>query len=303
MKAMRLYGLAVVLACMTLMVASCGNSDSNTQSAVYKVEYLPGTGMNAPTEGKTAFQLKISKTSDGSAVTGITPELAFTMTMNSGDSHSTPIDSVKESSTPGTYDCTVYYLMASKMMDGSSMGTWEMKVTVNGETKTFNPDVAMSMDHDNVKKSLKGQNDIISSMSSTENRTYYVFNDGMTSGMGGAYTMNLFIAAKESSTSYPALSSVSTTTLHDENNVAWTADPITVEASTDGATWTGATNSAGGHWSASLSSGISSMGTNTIYVRLFVGKDGGAAEQKTTNGSAVSGSNGYQTMSVTPSSM
>ncbi len=26
------------------------------------------------------------------------------------------------------------------------MGTWEMKVTVNGETTIFNPDVAMSMD-------------------------------------------------------------------------------------------------------------------------------------------------------------
>ena len=71
MKLIRSYGLALVLvclACMTLMIASCGKSDnSSTPSAVYKVEYVPGTGMNAPTEGKTTFQLKITKQSDGSA--------------------------------------------------------------------------------------------------------------------------------------------------------------------------------------------------------------------------------------------
>jgi hypothetical protein len=289
---------------MTLMIASCGKSDdSSTPAAVYKVEYVPGTGMNAPTEGKTTFQLKITKQSDGSAATGLAPELTFTMTMTSGDSHSTPLDSVKESTSPGTYDCTVYYLMASKKNDGTSMGTWEMKVTVNGETTIFNPDVSMSMDSDTVKATLKGQNDIVSGMSGTEKRTYYLFNDGLVSGMGGMYTLKLFIAAKESSTSYSALSSVTTTTLHDENGVAWSANPVSVEASTDGASWSNGANSTGGHWSVSLSSGITSSVTNTIYVRLSVGKNGGTAEQKTTDGNAASGSNGYQTILVTPSSM
>jgi hypothetical protein len=307
MKVTRSYGLALVLvclACMTLMIASCGKSDnSSTPAAVYKVEYVPGTGMNAPTEGKTTFQLKITKQSDGSAATGLAPVLTLTMTMSNGDSHSTPIDSVKESASPGTYDCTVYYLMASKMNDGTSMGTWEMKVTVNGETTIFNPDVIMSMDSDTVKATLKGQNDIISGMSGAEKRTYYLFNDGLDSGMGGMYTLKLFITAKESSTSYTALSSATTTTLHDENGVAWSANPVSVEASTDGASWTNGTNSTGGHWSVSLSSGITSSVTNTIYVRLSVGKNGGTAEQKTTDGNAVSGSNGYQTILVTPSSM
>ncbi len=52
-----------------------------------------------------------------------------------------------------------------------------------------------------------------------------------------------------------------------------------------------------------LMSGITSSVTNTIYVRLSVGKNGGVAEQKTTDGNAASGSNGYQTILVTPSSM
>ena len=206
MKLIRSYGLKLVLVClvcMTMMVVACGKSDdSSTPTAVYKVEYVPGTGMNAPTEGKTTFQLKITKTSDGSPATGLTPTLSLLMTMTSGDQHATPIDLVSESSTtPGTYDCTVYYLMAS----GATMGTWEMDVTVNGETTKFNPDVAMSMKSDTVKATLKGQNDIISSTSGTEKRSYYIFNDGLTSGMSmGSGTLKLFIAAKDSMMSFPA---------------------------------------------------------------------------------------------------
>ena len=188
------------------------------------------------------------------------------------------------------------------------MGTWEMTVTLDNETTKFNPDVAMSMQSDTVRATLKGQNDIISSMSGTEKRSYYIFNDGLTSGMGmGSGTLNLFIAAKESMMSFPALvsTSVSTTTLHDETGASWSADPVTVEASLDTAftlPYSG-TNTKGGHWSISLMSGITSSVTNTIYVRLSVGKNGGTAEQKTTDGNAVSGSNGYQTILVTPSSM
>jgi len=306
MKVIRSYGLVMVLVCMTLMIASCGKSDDNsTPAAVYKVEYVPGTGMNAPTEGKTTFQLKITKTSDGSPATGLTPTLSFLMTMTDGTQHATPIDLVSESSTtPGTYDCTVYYMMSS----GATMGTWEMTVTLDNETTKFNPDVAMSMKSDTVRATLKGQNDIISSMSGTEKRSYYIFNDGLTSGMAmGSGTLNLFIAAKESMMSFPALvsTSVSTTTLHDETGASWSADPVTVEASLDTAftlPYSG-TNTKGGHWSISLMSGITSSVTNTIYVRLSVGKNGGTAEQKTTDGNAVSGSNGYQTILVTPSSM
>jgi uncharacterized repeat protein (TIGR02543 family) len=272
-------------------------------NTTYTVEYVPGTGMNAPTEGKSTFQLKITKTSDGSPAGGLTPTLSLLMTMTSGEQHATPIDIVSESSTtPGTYDCTVYYLMAS----GATMGTWEMDVTVNGETTKFNPDVAMSMKSDTVRATLKGQNDIISSMTGTEKRSYYIFNDGLASGMGmGSGTLSLFIAAKESMMSFPSLvsKSVSTTKLHDETGASWSADPVTVDGSLDGTSWTAGTNTKGGHWSISLMSGITSSVTNTFYVRLSVGKNGGVAEQKTTDGNAASGSNGYQTILVTPSSM
>jgi hypothetical protein len=300
----RSYDLVMILICTTLMISSCGKSDDgSTPTALYTVEYVPGTGMNAPTEGRTTFQLKITKTSDGTPATGLTPTLSLIMTMTSGEQHSTPIDTVSESSTtPGTYDCTVYYLMAS----GASMGTWEMDVTVNGETTKFNPDVAMSMSGDTVKATLKGQDDLISSMSGTEKRTYYLFNDGIMNGMSmGSGTLSLFIAAKESMMSFPALASqsVGNTTLHDETGASWIADPVTVECSLDGNNWTSGENTTGGHWSVSFMSGITSSVTNTIYVRLSVGKDGGMAEWKTTDGNAVSGNNGYQTVYATPGSM
>ncbi|MGE5172744.1 MAG: hypothetical protein ACM3MD_02835, partial [Betaproteobacteria bacterium] len=292
--------LVLAIAAILTLAAACGSSSSDSATPVYSVEYVPGTGMNAPKQGKTTFQLKITKQSDGSPATGLNPSLDLMMHMTSGDSHSTPVDVVSESTTtPGTYNCTVYYLMAS----GPTMGTWEMKATVNGETTTFYPDVAMAMGSDTVRASLKGQNDIISSMTGTEKRTYYLFNDGLASGMSmGSGTLNLFIAAKESMMSFPALASkaVSTTTLHDETGAAWIADPVTVEASTDGINWTSGTNSNGGHWSVALMSGITSSVTNTIYVRLDVGKNSGTAERKTTDGNADTGTNAYQTILATP---
>jgi hypothetical protein len=300
----RHISIIIVLLSFTLaFVAACGKSSSDTSTSAYKVAYIPGTGMIAPKEGKTNFRLTITKTSDGSVVSGLTPTLSLLMTMTNGEQHATPVDVVSESTTtPGTYDCTVYYLMAS----GPAMGTWKMSVSVGGETTVFYPDVAMSMSSDSVKAILKGQNDFISGMTGTEKRSYYIFNDGLASGMSmGSGKLDLFIVAKESMMSFPALASkaVSTTTLHDDSGTDWIADPVTVEASTDGTTWTSGTNSAGGHWSINLMSGITSGVTNTIYVRLSVGENGGAAEQKTTNGLADTGTNGYQTIFVTPRSM
>lgn len=305
MKVIRSYGLAMVLLCIALMIASCNNSSSSplNPNATYAVEYIPGTGMNKPTEGKTNFKIVITKKIDGSAATSLTPTLSFLMTMPDGKQHATPIDLVSESGTPGTYDCTVYYLMASRMGDGTPMGTWKMSVTVDNEITTFNPDVDMYMGTNTPFKTvLTGQDDLISSISATAKRSYYLFNDGLTSGMSGT-TFHVFITAKESSMSFPALSSATTTTLHDENGTAWTANPITVEGSLNTTDWTSGTNTTGGHWSIMFASGITSGATNTIYVRLSVGKDGVGVEQKTTDGNAASGSNAYQTFYAMPAGM
>ena len=296
MKVIRSYGLAMVLVCITLMITSCGKSDdSSTPAAVYKVEYVPGTGMNAPQQGKTTFQLNITKTSDNSPAAGLTPTLSFLMTMTDGTQHATPIDLASESTTtPGTYDCTVYYLMAS----GPGMGFWELKVKIGGmmgETATFYPAVSMAMGGSTVRSTLKGRSDIISSMTGTEKRSYYLFRDGL-SGTTGNHAFNLFIAAKESMMSYPALSTLAMTTLHDQNGTPWAVSTVTVLASTDGSTWSSpAGETARGHWSFSGLTGLVSGQTATIYVKLNVNE-----EDKTTDGNAASGANAYSAFKVMP---
>ncbi len=250
----------------------------------YRVEYIPG--MMAATQGKTAFKIKITNRSDGSPATGLTVSLMPMMHMATMG-HSTPVDSITENG-DGTYSCAVYYLMAS----GPGMGYWELQVMIGGmmgETVTFYPAVAMAMGSTTTRATLKGQNDIISSMTGTEKRSYYLFNEGLIDTTG----FNLFIAAKDSMMSFPAVSGG--TTLHDDTGAAWNANPVAVSASTDGATWTAATDKTGGHWSVSGLSGLSSGVTGTIYVKLNVN-----GEDKTTNGNAASGTNSYASFTVTP---
>jgi hypothetical protein len=256
----------------------------------YKVEYLPG--MMAAAMGKTSFKIKISKRSDGSPATGLSLSLMPKMYMATM-SHMTPVDGTITESAPGTYSCTVYYLMAS----GPGMGYWELKVQIGGmmgETATFYPAVGMAMGSTTVRATLKGQSDLIGSMISTSNRTYYLFRDGLVSGTTS--TFNLFIAAQESMMSFPALSTLSTTTLHDQSGTPWTVSSVTVLASTDGSTWSSpAAETATGHWSLSGLSGLVSGQTGTIYIKLNVN-----VEDKTTDGNAASGANSYAVFTVTP---
>lgn len=251
----------------------------------YRIEYVPD--MMAARQGKTTFKVGITYRSNGLSATGLAVSLMPMMYMASLN-HSSPVETVIEDAVePGTYNCTVYYLMAS-MMSGMSMGYWELKVMVGGmmgETATFYPLVGMAMGTDTVRATLKGQSDMINGMSGPEKRTYYLFNDGV-----GASSFELFIAAKESMMSFPAVSDG--TELHDEFGAAWTVNPIVVSVSTDGSTWTTATDNTGGHWSVT---GLTHTGT--VYVMITVN-----AEQKTTDGNTPSGTgvNDYATFTVTP---
>jgi hypothetical protein len=275
-----------IVTVIVLFVSGCGKSSSDSVTPVYKVEYLPGTGMNAPIQGKTAFQLKITKQSDGSAATGLAPSLTLTMTMTNGDKHSTPADPVKESATRGFYDCTVYYLMAS----GPTMGTWEMKVTVAGETTIINPDVAMAMGNDTVRATLYGVDDIVSGMSGTTYNKYYIFRDGMTSQ--AMPTLNLYISHAEDMMMDFKAASVGSVLSSPTDTVT----TMTIQASLDGgSTWIAGTDNANGHWSVPGLTGLVTGQTSTIYVKLNVN-----GQDKTTDGNTASGSNSYATFVVIP---
>ncbi len=231
--------------------------------------------------------------SDNTAVTGLGSSLTLMPWMHMATrSHSSPWDNAVVDNGDGTYSFTVYYLM-STAMNGISMGYWHLDVIIGGsETATFYPTVAMTMGTDTVRAQLKGQQDNIAAAPATEQRTYTLFKDGGMTYDNTTHTLNLFICAKESMTSFPAVSVG--TVLHDASGAPWTVGPMSVEASTDNVTWMPGTNSAGGHWSVPGLTGLTRGAAGQVSVRVFVN-----GEQKTTNGGAPSGTNAYAAFAVT----
>ncbi len=266
----------------------------------YKVAYL--SGMMGAMAGKTAFKLRVSNLADDTAAAGLSLSLMPMMYMASGMMHSSPIGGCSESATAGEYDCTVYYLMASAMSNGLSMGYWQLKVMIGGmmgESVTFSPAVMMAMG-DTAKVTLRGQtgSDMIAGMAMAENRSYYLFKDGL-GGMTGHHTLTLFAAAKESMMSYKA---VSAGTVLNSGDAAYalTVASMAVEISTDGSTWIDASNSGNGLWTATGITGLTDGTASNVYARLTIN-----GEQKTTNGATPvgDGSNDYGTFMLTPGGM
>jgi hypothetical protein len=254
----------------------------------YKVEYLPG--MMPATQGKTSFKIRISNRSNGSPVPGLSLALMPKMYMATM-SHATPVDTVTDNG-DGTYSCAIYYLMAS----GPGMGYWELKVMIGGmggESAVFFPNVGMAMAANTVRTTLKGQIDIISTMTGTENRSYLLFRDGL-SGTTGNHTFNLFIATKESMMNFPA---VAGGTVLSSPTGTWAVDMATssLAASTDLSSWVTGTVTNGGHWTVPGLTGLVTGTSGTIYVKLNVN-----SEDKTTDGYAASGANAYSTFKVMP---
>ena len=279
------------------MLGGCGDSSSGSNgdndanvalTTSYRIVREP---MSGPMEGRSVCTLSITRRSDGSPATGLDISLMPVMEMMNGHTHSTPVGGCSEQS-EGRYRCTIYYLMASEM-NGQQMGTWDLRVTLGGEEAHFYPDVKMAMGGDTVKAVLLGQNDRIAGMGGTsENRKYFLFNDGIT-GTTGNHTFNLFIATKENMMSYPAVSVG--TVLKDENGNDWTVDSMSVEVSTDRTNWIAATDNGGGHWSAAGITGLTDGSRGTLYVRLTVND-----EQKTDDGNAPDGVADNAAFEVTP---
>jgi len=286
MKPTIFMSLLVMLTALC-MLWGCGGSGSSSTSptttsstltaltTTYKVEYTPVTTAK---DGKSTFKIKLTNRSDGTAAAGKTITLTPMMYMTSM-SHSAPFDAPVDNG-DGTYTSSIYYLMD---------GDWTLTVAIGSETATFNITVAAATGS-TIRATLKGITDKIAPMSGTTpvSRTYYLFNEGLSGG-----TFSLFIAARDDSMmlSFPAVSSGST--LHDQDGNAWTVSTILVEASSDGGTtWVTATpGSVTGHWTVAGLGSFTSGGT--IKVRVTIN-----GEQKTTDGSAVSTTNGSTTFTI-----
>ncbi len=249
----------------------------------YKVEYIPG--MMKAMEGRTEFKLRVTDIDTDTPVSGLNIRLMPMMYMSSM-MHGTPVADVIDNG-DGTYTGRVYYLMASRMMNGMSMGFWQLKVMIGdmmaGETAVFFPDVMMSMDSGNsVKAVLKGQTDsdmITGMMGMKENRSYYLFRDGLYPVKGGGYTLTLYVAARENMMSYARVfdGAVLSATTDDELTIT----SISLEASLDGASWFPAVYEVTtGTWSVELG-GLTVDITSNVSLRLTVN-----GEVKTVNGMA-----------------
>jgi len=270
----------------------------------YKIEYV--AGMMEAMEGKTSFKLNVTDAVSGAAVTNQDITLMPMMHMPTHH-HGTPVGTCINNG-DGSHDCSVYYLMPSRMMNGMSMGYWDLEVTVGGmpgEMAHFYPQVMMAMGGDSVQARLKGQLDEIEGMAMEEGgmpmpekRTYYLFKDQLT-GMTGNHSLELFIAAKQSMESYPGVYAGKILNMGDLD-YALTISSMSVEVSTDEINWITATDNGTGHWVADGITGLTDGTAGTVHLKLTVN-----GEQKTTNGAvpAGDGTNDYTRFTITPMAM
>ena len=258
-------------------------------SKSYRVEYIAG-GMMGEQVGENTFTLRIS--ADGTPASKLMVSLMPMMHM-AGMMHATPNEGCSESATTaGDYTCTIYYLMASEM-NGMSMGYWQVKAMIGGmiggmmgESVSFFPTVMMAMG-DTALAKLKGVSDEIPDMMGmAESRTYYLFNDG-----ADADSLSLFIAARESMMSFPALYVGQTFNSGTADELSVTSVDVEV-SSDDGASWTAASDDGNGHWSIS-GLGLTAGQANALRVRLTVNR-----EIKTSNGTDTG--TDYATFTVSP---
>ncbi len=298
-----LFLFGMVLLC----VSGCGGDDDKKESAgstvdldnvvvtdSYKVEYLPA--VLEATQGKSEFQIRLTNIGNGQAVTGAKISLNPVMDMPS-KTHATPVDGCFESDSAGIYDCTVYYLMPSKKGD-IELGKWRVEVTIDAghekEQAVFYPLVKMA-GSDTVRVRLKGIEDKIAGITVPESRSYFLFYSEL-SGSADNHYFQIFVAAKESMMSYPALTSNALFNAADIDYELQISS-VEIEFSTDAEFWQSANDDGNGYWSVNDLDGLSAGSEGRVYVRLSVN-----GEQKTTNGKSPSGdgSNDYATFIVTP---
>jgi hypothetical protein len=267
-------------------------SYTTVETANLKITYSPPM-MNV--HGKNQFKLIIEDTSGGAPApaTGLTDLEVMPIMYMADRNHATPVGEIAESAIPGEYDVTIYYLMPSRMMDGTTMGTWDLKVMTGMKSVHFYPNIEMAMMNNTARVQLKGINDLIIDMNGLPvPRPYNLFRDSLTQqGSGSTYDFDIFIAPMENMMSFPALIDGMTLT-SGMGGTAYVVSGITVEASVDdGSTWnTGSTGVTDGVWSFNALN--LNSGANEVRVRLTV-----SGETKTDGGLATDPD--YQTFTVT----
>ena len=277
----------------TFSVASVANLE---------VTYTPPM-MNV--HGKNVFTLTVANTSGGGAtpVTGLVPgtDIKVMPMMYMADRiHSTPMGGIREVDAvnqPGVYEVTAYYLMPSRMMDGTTMGTWDLKVMVNMQSVHFYPNIAMAMMNNTARVQLKGVDDKIINMDGLPvPRNYNIFRDNFEQRGGNTYDFDVFIAPMENMMSFPALVDPMTLT-SGMGGTPYDVSGVVVEASVNGGAYAAGTDNGNGTWAFDALTGFNTTPgfNNLVRVKL---KD--SIEVKTSDGlAAQTDTNDFATFTVT----
>ncbi|MCK5263737.1 MAG: hypothetical protein KAJ92_08610, partial [Gammaproteobacteria bacterium] len=282
------------------------NFRTNSTSASYNFSYTSQMMMGMDKEGKNNFQVNITDV-NSDPVTGQNVTVMPMMYM-ALKTHSAAVDGNCLENAPGVNDCTVYYSMGSRMMDGSSMGEWDLKIMVGGmtgESAHFYPEVMMAMLNaelgvgaDNPHIKLKNSGDTITDMDDVESaRTFLLFKSSLI-GTTDNHSLQLYIATMESMMSFPAVYpgvALNAGTMNQLNIDTMTVDVSTDPAFTNPISLSGSSND--GYWTSAAIQGL----TNTVQTRLYVRMSiNGLNYNSSIDGVLIEGVNEYATFTITP---
>ena len=265
----------------------------------YKVEYVPGE-MDAA-QGKTEFQIILTDLTAAKDLqarfAGPTVTLMPLMYMTD-KTHSTPVANngacvENFTTTIGTYDCTIFYVMADTM-DGISTGHWELEVTIGGtESVMFYPSVGMAMG-DTPVVMLRNENLAMNSVA----RTFHVFKSSLT-GTTGDHTFELFTSTMETMMSFPVV--YPNIVLNQDSLMPLPIFTMTIKVSTDPTFVTDvvdAISGANGHWSVPGIQNLVDGQEGKLYVEVIIND---FVLNSSIDGVAGAGINNYGTFTITPS--
>ena len=273
-------------------------SDAATQG--YAVEYVADpAGLHV---GKSHFQLKITNKADGTPAAGLastiqlTPKMTMTtqsMTMSHGAP--VPVDAVAESSVTGTYDCTLFFQMASVDGQGNTLGSWTLDVTIgSADTGSIDLTVTPPAGTDTADVMLRNSSDTIAAMGGTKMRPYPLFRDTLAAAQGG-YGFTAFLATEqEDAMVWPPVTVGLELVDTSGTVVQLTVQSLDLQASTDGTTWVPMPCDATSRCAATLT-GLSQAVPRSVYVKTKIN-----GNDYTTDGNALDPSKNLATFVVTP---
>ena len=310
MKSLLLALPLLLVACSSSNPTSAGDSgapESGVPDVVsdavttegYAVDYVADpAGLHV---GKSHFQLKVTHKADGTPAAGLASsmKLAPKMTMSTSSmtmSHGAPVpvDAVAESSVPGTYDCTLFFQMASVDSQGNTQGSWTLDVTI-GRVDTGSMDLTVTppAGTDTADVMLRNASDTIAAMGGTKMRPYPLFRDALEAAQGG-YAFKAFLATEQEDPMIWPPVTVGLELVDQSGTVVQTVQSLDLQASTDGSTWVPMPCDSMSRCAATLT-GLSQGVAGNVFVKTRIN-----GNEYTTDGNALDPSKNLATFAVTP---